>query len=68
MIIDPEKGIHVPTLVTATTAIAAMGVYSMLIQPNFPFLIELYFPGVYMSVDFEDLDPQNRYWLLMREI
>ena len=46
MIIDPEKGLHIPTLITATTAIAAMGVYSMLVQPNFPFLIELYFPGV----------------------
>ena len=59
MIIDPEKGIHIPTLVTAVTAIAAMGVYSMLVQPNFPFLIELYFPGVGNSDQTLTVDSKN---------
>ncbi len=46
MTIDVEKGIHWPTLISATMAILSLNMYTQLLQPNFPFLIKTYFPDV----------------------
>ena len=50
MTVDAEKGIHWPTLISATMAILSMSVYTQLLQPNFPFLIKTYFPDVIARV------------------
>ena len=45
--IDPQKGIHWPTMISCTVGLIALNMYTQLIQPNFPFLIKVYFPNVY---------------------
>ena len=49
MTIDVEKGIHWPTLISATMAVLSLNMYTQLLQPNFPFLIKNYFPDVVLS-------------------
>ena len=51
MTIDVEKGIHWPTLISATMAILSLNMYTQLLQPNFPFLIKTYFPDVVLMLD-----------------
>ena len=46
MKIDPEKGIHWPTMIADVVAGITLNVYSQLLLPNLPFLIKSYFPDV----------------------
>ena len=50
--IDPQKGIHWPTMISCTVGLIALNMYTQLIQPNFPFLIKVYFPDVWVPPSF----------------
>lgn len=46
MTIDPEKGIHWPTMTTAVSSIIVWAIFVQLIVPNLPFFVRSYFPDV----------------------
>lgn len=46
MAIDPEKGLHIGTLLSCLLCIVGQAVVASLILPSLPFLVKMYFPGV----------------------
>lgn len=46
MPIDPEKGLHIGTLLSCLLCIIGQAVVASLILPSLPFLVKMYFPGV----------------------
>ena len=46
MTIDPEKGIHWPTMITTVCSLIVWSLFIQLLVPNLPFLIRTYFADV----------------------
>ena len=47
MPIDPEKGIHIGTVTACILGIAGQMIFHCLFNPILPFIVKIYFPGVF---------------------